>query len=96
MQIPSNLKVSLPVAESVYKNLEKQNIANAYEEAFEQQEALGIIEPVNQKKCLIKFGFHINLSSGMNLMLRPKLGQSSTVVLRWVKLHCQVRQLSLV
>ena len=33
----------------VYKNLEKQNIANAYEEVFEQQESLGIIEPVNQK-----------------------------------------------
>ena len=27
----------------------KQNIANAYEEVFEQQESLGIIEPVNQK-----------------------------------------------
>ena len=47
--IPSNLKVLLAVAERVYKNLEKQNIANAYEEIFEQQEALGIIEPVNQK-----------------------------------------------
>ena len=46
-QVPSNLKVSLAVAERVYKNLEKQNIANAYEE--EQQESLGIIEPVNQK-----------------------------------------------
>ena len=48
-QVPSNLKVSLAVAERVYKDLEKQNIANAYEEVFEQQEALGIIEPVNQK-----------------------------------------------
>ena len=48
-QVPSNLKASLAVAERVYKNLEKQNIANAYEEVFEQQEALGIIEPVNQK-----------------------------------------------
>ena len=47
-KVPSNLKVSLAVAERVYKNLEKQNIANAYE-VFEQQEALGIIEPVNQK-----------------------------------------------
>ena len=28
-QVPSNLKVSLAVAERVYKNLEKQNIANA-------------------------------------------------------------------
>ena len=34
---------------TVYKNLEKQNIANAYEEIFEQQESLSIIEPVNQK-----------------------------------------------
>ena len=48
-QVPSNLKVSLAVAERVYKNLEKQNVANAYEEVFEQQESLGIIEPVNQK-----------------------------------------------
>ena len=48
-QVPSNLKVSLAVAERVYKNLEKQNIANAYEEVFEQQESLGIIELVNQK-----------------------------------------------
>ena len=43
------MKVSLAVAERVYKNLEKQNIANAYEEVLEQQESLGIIEPVNQK-----------------------------------------------
>ena len=48
-QVPSNLKVSLAVAERVYKNLEKQNIANAFEEVFEQQESLGIIEPVTQK-----------------------------------------------
>ena len=48
-QVPSNLKVLLAVAERVYKNLEKQNIANAYEEVFKQQKALGIIEPVNQK-----------------------------------------------
>ena len=48
-QVPSNLKVSLAVADRAYKNLEKHNIANAYEEVFEQQESLGIIEPVNQK-----------------------------------------------
>ena len=48
-QVPSNLKVSIAVADRVYKNLEKQNIASAYEEVFEQQESLGIIEPVNQK-----------------------------------------------
>ena len=34
-QVPTNLKVSLAVAERVYKNLEKQNIANAFEEVFE-------------------------------------------------------------
>ena len=48
-QVPSNLKGSLAVAEKLYKNLKKQNIANAYEEVFDQQEALGIIKPVNQK-----------------------------------------------
>ena len=48
-QVPSNLKVSLAVAVRVYKNLEKQNIANAYEEVFEQQESLGTIEPMYQK-----------------------------------------------
>ena len=48
-QVPSNLKVSLAGAERVYKNLEKQNIANGCEEVFEQQESLGIIVPVNQK-----------------------------------------------
>ena len=37
------------MAERVYKNLEKQNIVNSYEEVFEQQESLGIIEPVNQE-----------------------------------------------
>ena len=47
-QVPSNLKVLLAVAEKIYKNLKKQNITNA-EEVFEQQEALGIIEPLNQK-----------------------------------------------
>ena len=85
-QIPSNLKVLLAVAESVYENLEKQNIANAYEEVFEQQEALGIIEPVN-KKMPDQIWIHIDLSSGMNLTLQPRLGHSSTAVLRWVKLH---------
>ena len=35
--------------ERVYKRLEKQNIACAYEEVFEQQEALGFIESVKQK-----------------------------------------------
>ena len=36
------------MTERVYKNLKKQNIANAYKEVF-KQESLGIIEPVNQK-----------------------------------------------
>ena len=44
-----HLKVSLAVAERVYKNLEKQNIAEDYENVFEQQEALGIIEPVLER-----------------------------------------------
>ena len=48
-QVPSNLKVSLAVAERVYKNLEKQKIAEDYENVFEQQEALGIIEPVLER-----------------------------------------------
>ena len=47
-QVPSNLKVPLAVAERIYKNLKKQNIGNAYEEVFKQQEALGIVEPVNK------------------------------------------------
>ena len=34
-QFPSNLKVLFAVAERVYKNLEKQNIASAYEKVFE-------------------------------------------------------------
>ena len=33
-QVPSNLKVSLAIAERVYKNLEKQNIATAYEDVL--------------------------------------------------------------
>ena len=37
------------MAERVYKNLKKQNIADAYEDVFNQQEALGIIEPVKQR-----------------------------------------------
>ena len=45
-----NLKVSLAVAERVYKNLEKQSISDAYE-VLEQQETLGIVEPVKQKNA---------------------------------------------
>ena len=48
-KVPSNLKVSLAVAERVYKKLEKQNIAEDYENVFDQQEALGIIEPVLER-----------------------------------------------
>ena len=45
-KVPSNLKVSLAVAERVYAKLENQNFVEAYEDVFNQQEALGIIEPI--------------------------------------------------
>ena len=48
-QVPSNLKISLAVAERVYDKLEAKNILDKYEEVFNQQEALGIIEPVAQR-----------------------------------------------
>ena len=85
-QIPSNLKVTLAVAERVYKNLEKQNIANANEEVFEQQESLGIIEPVNQK-VPDQISIPHRPAFRQKLMLRPRLSLSSTAVLRWVNLH---------
>ena len=48
-QVPPNLKVSPAIAARIYKNFVKQNIADAYEEALEQQLVLGFIEPVKQK-----------------------------------------------
>ena len=48
-QVPSNLKVSLVVAERVYKNLEIQNIADVYAEVFSATGSLDIIEPMKQK-----------------------------------------------
>ena len=48
-KVPSNLKVSLAVAERVYSKLENQNIIKAYEAVFDQQEKLGIIEPVEKR-----------------------------------------------
>ena len=48
-QVPSNLKVSLAVAERVYSKLENQGIVDDYEEVFNNQESLGIIEPVDKR-----------------------------------------------
>ena len=48
-KVPSNLKVSLAVAERVYAKLENQNFVEAYEDVFNQQEALGIIEPIEKR-----------------------------------------------
>ena len=45
-QVPSNLKISLAVAGRVYDKLEHKGIVDKYEEVFDQQEAVGIIEPV--------------------------------------------------
>ena len=48
-QVPSNLKIALAVAQRVYEKLENQHIADKYEEVFDQQEELGIIEPVDKR-----------------------------------------------
>ena len=48
-QVPSNLKISLAVAERVYDKLENKGIVDKYEEVFDQQEALGIIEEVKER-----------------------------------------------
>ena len=48
-KVPSNLKVALAVAERVYSKLENQNIETDYEKVFDQQEELGIIEPVSER-----------------------------------------------
>ena len=48
-KVPSNLKISLAVAERVYEKLSGQGLDQAYEEVFEQQESLGIIEPVENR-----------------------------------------------
>ena len=48
-QVPCNLKTSLAVAERVYDKLESKGIVDKYEEVFDQQEALGIIEPVAKR-----------------------------------------------
>ena len=48
-KVPSNLKVSLAVAERVYNKLQDQDIVDQYEDVFNQQEALGIIEPVEKR-----------------------------------------------
>ena len=48
-QVPSNLKISLAVAERVYDKLGHKGIVDKYEEVFDQQEVLGIIEPVERR-----------------------------------------------
>ena len=48
-KVTFNLKVSLAVAERVYERLCNKGLDQAYEEVFEQQEALGIIEPVENR-----------------------------------------------
>ena len=48
-KVPSNLKISLAVAERVYDKLENKGIVEKYEEVFNEQEALGIIEPVEKR-----------------------------------------------
>ena len=67
------------MTERFYKNLEKQNIANAYEEVFEQREALGIIEPVNQKmsdQIWIPHRPIIRNESNVTTKIRPVLNYS--------------------
>ena len=48
-KVPSNLKIALAVAQRVYENLEKKGIGKDYEAVFDQQEELGIIEPVDKR-----------------------------------------------
>ena len=55
-KVPSNLKVYLAVAERVYAKHENQNFVEAYEDVFNQQEALGIIEPI-EKGFLARYGY---------------------------------------
>ena len=43
------MKISLAVAERVYNKLDDKGILDKYEEVFDQQEALGIIEPVDKR-----------------------------------------------
>ena len=48
-KVRSNLKISLAVAERVYERLSNKGLDQAYEEVFEQQELLGIIEPIESR-----------------------------------------------
>ena len=48
-KVPCNLKVALAVAERVYAKLENHSIVDAYKKVFNQQEQLGIIEPVSER-----------------------------------------------
>ena len=53
--VPSNIKVALAVAQRVYDQLEHKSIKNKYEEVFDQQEQLGIIEPVEKMNTRLDF-----------------------------------------
>ena len=44
------MKISLAVAERIYDKLESKGIVDKYEEVFNQQEELGIIEPVDKRE----------------------------------------------
>ena len=48
-KVPSKLKVFLAVAERVYDRLSNKGLDQAYEEVFEQQEVLGVIEPIENR-----------------------------------------------
>ena len=43
------MKISLAVAERVYTKLEEQGLLDRYESVFNDQEALGIIEPIEKR-----------------------------------------------
>ena len=48
-KVPSNLKFSIAIAERVYERLCDKGLDQAHEEVFEQQEALGFIEPTENR-----------------------------------------------
>ena len=48
-KVPSNLKISLAVAERVYEKLNTKGLVQSYEDVFNQQEELGIIEPIQNR-----------------------------------------------
>ena len=87
-QVPSNLKISLAVAERVYDKLEHKGIVDKYEEVFDQQEALGIIEPVERRVPGLVFIPHcpaIKMEDLITTKIRPvfncslKVGKSPSL-----------------